>query len=77
MSVITKEMAKEMLQLWIDAERTVAIKGKSYTIGSRSLTSADLPEIVERIKFWRNELEKLESGYGSGARVFRAVPRDF
>jgi hypothetical protein len=76
MSVITKEVAREMLMLWLDAERAVTT-GKSYTIGTRSLTRANISEIAERIKFWRNELEKLESGRGSGMRVFRAVPRDF
>ena len=75
MSVITKEMAREMLQLWLDAERAVTT-GKSYTIGTRSLTRANLSDIAERIKYWRNELAKLESGR-RGIRVVRVVPRDF
>lgn len=76
MSVITKEMAREMLQLWLDAERSVTA-GKSYTIGTRSLTRSNISEIAQRIKFWTNELEKLENGRGSGMRILRAVPRDF
>lgn len=75
MSVITKEMARERLQLWLDAERAVTAR-KSYTIGGRSLTMANISEIAERIKYWSNELEKLESGR-KGMKVFRAVPRDF
>lgn len=75
MSVITKEMAREMLQLWLDAERAVTT-GKSYTIGTRSLTRANISEIAERIKYWRNELAKLESGR-RGIRVVRVIPRDF
>ena len=75
MSVITKEMAREMLQLWIDAERAVTT-GKAYSIGSRSLTRANISEIAERIKYWRNELAKLESGR-RGIRVVRVIPRDF
>ena len=74
MSVITKEMAREMLQLWLDAERAVTT-GKSYTIGTRSLTRANLSDIAERIKYWSNELAKLESGR-RGIRVVRVVPRD-
>ena len=75
MSAITVEEAKEYLRIWLDAEKAVAT-GQSYKIGSRSLTRANLSDITERIRYWRNELEKLESGRGSGARVLRAVPRD-
>lgn len=71
------EEARSMLKTWLDAEKAVAVSGQSYRIGTRQLTRANLPDIVERIKFWRNELAKLEDGKGSGARVFRGVPRDF
>lgn len=76
MNNITKETAREMLQLWLDAERSVTA-GKAYTIGTRSLTRSNVSEIAQRIKFWANELERLENGRGAGARVFRAVPRDW
>lgn len=75
MSWITIEEAQENLRLWLDAEKAVAT-GQSYKIGTRSLTRANLDHIEKRIKYWRNELEKLENGRGSGARVLRAVPRD-
>lgn len=75
MSWITKDEAQENLRIWLDAEKAVAT-GQSYKIGGRSLTRADLKDIADRIKFWRNEIAKLESGT-QGARVFRAVPRDF
>ena len=71
----TIDEAKEYLNLWLDAEKAVAT-GQSYKIGSRSLTRANLSDIAARIKFWRNEVDKLESGRGSGSRVMRAVPRD-
>lgn len=71
----TKEEARNMLTLWIEAEKAVAT-GQSYKIGTRSLTRADLSDIADRIKFWRSELEALEDGRGRGMRVFRAVPRD-
>ena len=75
MSWITIEEAKEYLRIWLDAEKAVAT-GQSYKIGTRSLTRADLSDISERIKYWRNEVNKLESGSGNGARVWRVVPRD-
>lgn len=75
MAAWTKQEAKEMLLIWIEAEKAVA-SGQSYKIGTRSLERANLGEIAERIKFWRNELETLENGKGRGARVLRAVPRD-
>ena len=75
MSGITVERAKEYLEIWLDAEKAVAT-GQSYKIGSRSLTRANLSDIRDSIRYWRNELEKLESGRGSGARVLRVVPRD-
>lgn len=71
----TKEEARDMLTLWIEAEKAVAT-GQSYKIGTRSLTRADLSDIAARIKFWRGELEALEDGKGQGMRVFRGVPRD-
>lgn len=71
----TKDEARNMLNLWLEAEKAVAT-GQSYKIGTRSLTRADLSDISERIKFWRGELEAFEDGKGRGMRVFRGVPRD-
>lgn len=75
MAATRLEEAKEMYQLWIDAEKAVTT-GQSYKIGTRSLTRANLSEIAERVKFWRNEVDKLESGR-RGIKVIRAVPMDF
>ena len=71
----TLEEAQGMLATWLEAERAVAT-GQEYSIGTRRLKRADLSEIAERIKFWRDEVAKLESGRKGGRRVFRAVPRD-
>lgn len=67
--------AKEQLQAWIEAEAAVATS-QSYRVGTRQLTRADLRDIAERIRFWRSEVERLESGRRAGARVMRVVPRD-
>lgn len=75
MSWITIDEARANLQMWLEAEKAVAT-GQSYQIGTRKLTRASLSDIAERIKYWRNEIDKLESGR-TGSRVLRAVPRDF
>ena len=71
----TLDVAKTHLQAFLDAELAVAT-GQSYKIGSRSLTRADLSEIKERIKFWSNEVERLEAGRKKGISAYRAVIRD-
>ena len=75
MDWISIEEARATLRMWLEAERAVAT-GQSYRIGTRSLTRANLADIRESIQFWRREIAKLESKQ-AGARVFRAVPRDF
>lgn len=75
MSGFTLEVAKEHLNAWLEADISVAT-GKSYKIGSRSLTRADVSEIKERIQYWSNEVSRLESGRKKGIRAFRIVPRD-
>ena len=59
MSWITIDEARANLKMWLDAERAVA-SGQSYKIGTRSLTRASLSDIAARIKYWRNEIDKLE-----------------
>lgn len=76
MGQITATEAKEMLNLWLEAERAVAT-GKSYRIGSRQLQRCDMSEIREAQKYWRNQLAQAESGRGSGMRVMQGVPRDW
>jgi uncharacterized small protein (DUF1192 family) len=71
----TLEEAKDMLDRWIEAEKAVAT-GQSYKIGTRSLTRASISEIKKQIAYWRNEISRIKSGRGRGARVMRAVPRD-
>lgn len=74
--MVTLEEAQAQLMMWIEAERAVA-SSQSYTIGSRSLTRANLAEIAKRIDYWRNEVAAIKSGNKGGARrVMRAVPRD-
>ena len=74
MDWISIEEARATLRMWLEAERAV-VTGQSYRIGTRSLTRANLADIRESIQFWRREIAKLEAKH-TGARVFRAVPRD-
>ena len=74
---ISLEIAKKHLDAWLTAELEVTTH-QSYTIGSRSLTKANLSEIRQQIKSWRNQVARLENieKRGGRNRVFRAVPRD-
>lgn len=68
---------RERLQIWLDAEAAIA-SGQSYSIDNRRLERANLAQVREQIKFWRNELSKAEaasSGRGR-RRTMRIVPRD-
>ena len=69
------QTAKLHLQAYLEADLALAT-GKSYKIGSRNLTRLDAAEVKERINFWSNEVERLETGRKKGIRAYRAVIRD-
>lgn len=71
------ETARKHLDAWLTAELEVTTN-QSYTIGSRSLTKANLSQIREQIKFWQSEVARLENiqKHHGRSRVMRAVPRD-
>jgi uncharacterized small protein (DUF1192 family) len=71
----TLEQARTHLQAYLEADLALAT-GKSYKIGSRNLTRLDAAEVKERINFWSNEVERLESGRPRGIRQMRVVIRD-
>lgn len=77
MSIYTLETAKKHLNAWLKAELAVTT-GQSYQIGSRALTRANLNQIREEIKYWRNEVGKIETIQNRRGRnrVIRVVPRD-
>jgi hypothetical protein len=75
--MITLERAKIHLEAWLNAELKVT-NGQNYTIGSRSLTYANISEIRKQIEYWKNQvanLEVLASGR-KNSRSKRFVPRD-
>lgn len=75
MQQLRLEEAKEMYRLWIDAEKALTTS-QSYTIGTRTLTRVDLAEVREAIKYWLNEIAKLENLKTGAGRAWRVIPRD-
>lgn len=70
-------MTEQRLKAYYDAEITV-LAGQSYSIGTRSLTRADLTEIRVAISELQNQVDELKNLEASGGRrkAFRITPRD-
>lgn len=71
----TLVQAQEHLAAWLAADLACA-GGQSYTIGSRTLTRADLTDIARQLAFWRREVTRLQDGRSAGPRIRRVIPRD-
>lgn len=79
MPAISLETAKKHLEMWLEAEEAVAT-GQSYTIGTRSLTRANLAEVRQQIEYWNSKVTQLQAiaqGCSRRNRMFRGVPLDF
>jgi hypothetical protein len=73
------EKKKARLELYYTAEEQILGGAQSYTLGSRSLTRANLSEIKQMIDTLEDEIAELE-GLKAGKRPRKAVaviPRDF
>lgn len=69
------KMKKERLQQYYDCEEKI-LRGQSYSIGSRSLTRANLKEVQDMIAKLESEISALEA-YGITKRaVRRFIPMD-
>ena len=77
MAGITLKIAQKHLDAWLEAEMAVT-NAQSYTIGSRTMTKANLAEIRKAIEYWSNKVAELENlqKHGGKNRAYRAVPRD-
>lgn len=77
MAGITLEIAKKHLEEWLNAELTVTTN-QSYSIGTRSLTRANLAEIRKQIEYWNGKVIQLENQqkHHGRNRAYRFVPRD-
>ncbi len=58
------------------AALTAVASGKSYTIGTRTLTRADEAFISRKFAEYDQLVDALQSGRGGGVPVFRVIPRD-
>lgn len=77
MATISLKTAQKHLDAWLEAEMAVT-NAQSYTIGSRTLTKANLTEIRNSIEYWSGkvaQLENLQKNRGRN-RIKRVVPRD-
>lgn len=77
MAGITLEIAQQRVNMWLDAEAAIAT-GQAYTIGSRSLTRANLADVRKQLEYWQAKVAALQnaaSGKGRN-RIYRAMPMD-
>jgi len=74
MGAISLTDAQSQLAAWMAANIAVS-KNQSYSIGDQTLTRADASKILDQVKYWRTEVDRLSAGT-RGPRVFRALPRD-
>jgi len=65
--------ARDMYKSWLAAEKAV-MTGQEYRIGTRTLRRADLRMIGERVKYWKDEVARLEGP--ARIRVRQVIPRD-
>lgn len=77
MAVFSKELCKQKLKTWLDAEEAITT-GQSYQIGNRTLTRADLKQVREQMEYWAGKLAQAEAEEKQGGRnrAYRAVIRD-
>lgn len=59
------DILKQRLQMYLDAEAAILAGAQSYSIGSRSLTRANLSEIQDMIDQLSDQIDSLE-GYQRG-----------
>lgn len=74
-SNVKLKITKERLQKYYDCEEKI-LQGQSYTIGSRSLTRANLAEVQDMIAKLEADVEALETRGTTKRPVRRGVPVD-
>ncbi|TDL50964.1 hypothetical protein E2R60_20685 [Paenibacillus dendritiformis] len=67
------EVAQQHLNAWLAAELAIS-SAQSYKIGTRSLTRADLKDVMKQIQYWQEQVD-LAMGIRKN-RVRRYVPLD-
>ena len=74
MNAITLETAKKKLEMWLEAEDALAVS-QSYTVGTLTLTRADLGKVRENIEYWEKKVTLLERRGGRN-RIYNVIPMD-
>jgi len=69
------QQSKDRLLAYMNAESTILKGAQSYSIGSRTLTRADLDSIRAEIRRLQKDCLALERG--GNIRIQRVVPRCF
>lgn len=77
MAVISKEIARQHLEMWLEAEAAVST-GQSYQIEQMVLTRASLKQIRESIIFWENKVAAAEAEEKNRGRnrIYHFAPHD-
>ena len=71
-----KQRLQNRLELYYQAEEKV-LAGQSFTIGSRSMTRADLGKIQDMISELEGKISAIDANGTGKRRVARIIPRDF
>jgi hypothetical protein len=73
---LTLAEAKDLRALYLAAIKAIAT-GQSYTIGARTLTRADLPDVKKSFAEYDQLVDQLTAGCGAGGIPSRRImPRD-
>lgn len=70
---------KKRIEMYYQAEEAILGGAQSYSLGTRSLTRANLADIrnmIEQLEDEMDELEEIEAGRHT-RKAFSVVPRDF
>lgn len=65
---------KRQREKYLKAEEAV-LNAQSYSIGSREVTRANLPEITRMIEYLDDKIDTLECR-GGKRQTYRVIPRD-
>lgn len=76
--MFTLEIAEKHLNAWLEAELAITTGAQSYSVGSRTITRAELGQVRQQIKYWSNQVDKIKNirDRKGRNRVIRIVPRD-
>ena len=70
-----KQKLQNRLELYYECEEQI-LAGQSFTIGSRSLTRANLQEVTNMIKKLEDEIAAIDTNGTTKRKVARIIPCD-